>query len=559
MITIPTAFARILVPSIAILALTGCVTDTPPPVPSTDDPQISLETMQEVTRTLSSDAFEGREPGTPGGERTVDYLVEQFAAAGLQPGNGGSWVQDVPLIEITGSNHAPLTIGNRQFAFGSDWVGVSYRQTPRTVLEDSELVFVGFGINAPERGWNDYEGLDMRGKTALILVNDADYAAEGLEGPFNGRAMTYYGRWTYKYEEAARQGAAAAIIIHEDFPASYGWNVVETSWSGPQAFADTGNGGANATLVNGWIQSTAAREIFAAAGMDYEDIALAARSPDFVPVSLGQGVSTSFDNTIRRFSSQNVIGVLPGTTAPDEYVLHTAHWDHLGICGEEGDADMICNGAVDNATGTAALVALAEAHASAGPTQRSQVFLAVTAEESGLLGSEYYAANPVYPLHRTVGGVNIDALYVLGAASDVTVIGGGKSSLDAYLSTALAQQGRTPTPDAAPQAGRYYRSDHFSLAKRGVPMFYIKSGQTLVDGGAAAGDAAYRDYNTNRYHAAGDEYSEDWDWAGVMQDLELYFLLARALGNSSDWPNWNPDDEFRATRDASCAADNGGC
>ncbi|QZH76214.1 MAG: M28 family peptidase [Erythrobacter sp.] len=544
---------RILAPA-AMLALAACTTASAP-----QGRQVSLETMQDVTRTLSSNAFEGRQPGTPGGERTVAYLVEQFAAAGLQPGNNGSWVQDVPLVEITGSNFTPLTIGNQQFAHGSEWVGVSYPQVARTEISDSELVFVGYGINAPERGWNDYAGLDMQGKTALILVNDADYASEGLEGPFNGRAMTYYGRWSYKYEEAARQGATAAIIIHEDFPASYGWNVVQDGWTGAQAYADTGGGGANATAMNGWMTRAAAERVVAASGHDLGELIAASSRPGFRAVPLEQEVSASFDNTIRRYASQNVIGILPGSERPDEVVLHTAHWDHLGICGDPDDADRICNGAVDNATGTAALVALAEAHVAAGPTARSQVFLAVTAEESGLLGSEYYGANPVYPLDRTVGGVNIDALYVLGEARDVTVIGGGKSELDTYLAAALAAQGRVATPDAVPQAGRYYRSDHFSLAKRGVPMFYVKSGETLVEGGFAAGQAAYQDYNTNRYHAPGDEYDESWDWAGVMQDLDLYLRLARALGNSDDWPNWNAGDEFRAIRDASCAAEAAGC
>ncbi len=538
----------------ALLALAACST-----TPVQEPPQISLGIMQDVTRTLSSDAFEGREPGTPGGARTISYLVEQFRAAGLQPGNGTSWLQEVPLVEITGSNFAPLTIGDLQFDHGSQWVGVSYPQVERTNIADSELVFVGYGINAPERGWNDYEGIDMEGKTALILVNDPDYAEEGLEGPFNGRAMTYYGRWTYKYEEAARQGATAAIIIHEDFLASYGWNVVEGGWTGAQAYADIGDGGANATDMNGWIQADAAREIFTAAGKDMAEMVRAASQPGFTAVPLQLDVSTSFDNAVRRFSSNNVIGVLPGTQRPTEYVLHTAHWDHLGRCGAPEDEDQICNGAVDNATGTAALVALAQAHAAAGPTARTQVFLAVTAEESGLLGSEYYGANPVFPLDRTVGGVNIDALYVLGEAQDVTVIGGGKSDLDSYLATALAAQGRSATPDSAPQAGRYYRSDHFSLAKRGVPMFYVKSGQTLVEGGSEAGEAAYLDYNTNRYHAAGDEYSDSWDWAGVMQDLDLYFRLARALGETGNWPNWNAGDEFRSIRDSSCASASTGC
>ncbi|WP_340588328.1 M28 family metallopeptidase [Erythrobacter alti] len=540
---------------VALFALAACTTE-----PRELEPQISLETMQEVTRTLSSDAFEGREPGTPGGERTVAYLIEQFQAAGLQPGNQGSWVQEVPLVEITSSNFAPLTVGDLALEHGSEWVGVSYPQVDRTEIADSEIVFVGYGVNAPERGWNDYEGLDMEGKTALILVNDPDYMEEGLEGPFNGRAMTYYGRWRYKFEEAARQGADAAIVIHEDFAASYGWTVVEGGWTGAQAYADTGDGGMNNTAMNGWVQLEAARKIFREAGMDMDEMILAARQPDFEAVPLGVTMSTGFDNAIRRFTSSNVIGMLPGNQRPTQYILHTAHWDHLGRCGAPEDEDQICNGAVDNATGTAALVALAQAHAEAGPTARTQVFLAVTAEESGLLGSEYYGANPVFPLDRTVAGVNIDALYVLGEAQDVTVIGGGKSELDSYLADVLALQGRTATPDAAPQAGRYYRSDHFSLAKRGVPMFYIKSGQTLTEGGAEAGEAGYQDYNTNHYHAASDEYSEDWDWAGVMQDLDLYFRLARALGDTGEWPNWNEGDEFRAIRDQSCASDaNAGC
>ena len=489
---------------VALFALAAC-TATPPLEARS---AISIETMKDVTRTLSSDEFEGRAPGTPGEAKTVAYLVERFSAAGLQPGNRGSWFQDVPLVEITASNFAPLTIagGSEPLSFrqGGDWVGVTYREEARTSLANSELVFVGYGIVAPEKGWNDYAGIDMRGKTAVILVNDPDYRMEGLEGPFNGRAMTYYGRWTYKYEEAARQGAAGALIVHDTFPASYGWNVVESSWTGPQAYAQRSDRGASQAQVNGWIQKAAAERILAAAGQDLAALSAAAERPDFRPVPLGLTVSTSFDNAIRNYASKNVIGILPGSVRPGEYVLHTAHWDHLGRCtpNEAGD---ICNGAIDNATGTAALVALAEAHGAAGPAERSLVFLAVTAEEQGLLGSEHYGARPVFPLSRTVGGLNIDALYVFGPSEDVTVIGGGKSELDAHLARALAAQGRTATPDPNPQAGRYYRSDHFSLAKRGVPMFYLKTGETR------------------------------------------------------HWPNWHPDDEFRRARDESCAADAGGC
>ena len=411
-------------------------------IPASDRGYISQTTLVDAVRTLSSDAFEGRAPGTPGEDKTVAYLSEQFRRAGLQPGNNGSWVQEVPLVEITGKNYAPLTIAGRggapmNLAFGTDWVGVTYREDAQTRLANSELVFVGHGIVAPERGWNDYAGVDMRGKTAVILVNDPDYANADLQGPFNGRAMTYYGRWTYKYEEAARQGAAGALIVHDTFPAAYGWNVVESSWTGPQAYARRGPGAPPLTQVNGWVQKSAAERMLAAAGQDLAALSAAAKQKGFRPVPLGLTASTSFANDVRRFASRNVIGILPGRSRADEYVLHTAHWDHLGRCKPDATGDDICNGAVDNATGTAALAALAEAHAKAGPTARSQVFLAVTAEESGLLGAHYYAENPVFPLAQTVGGINMDAFSMAGPARDVTVVGGGKSELDAFLAAAL--------------------------------------------------------------------------------------------------------------------------
>ena len=531
-------------------------------IPDVTAQPVSLDTMKTVTRTLSQDSFEGRAPGTPAGEKTVVYLTEQFAAAGLQPGNNGSWYQDVPLVEITGDNFRPLVItGGAQplrFEPRKDWVGVSYREVDQVDIMEAELVFVGYGINAPEKNWNDYAGVDMTGKIAVILVNDPDWQAETLDGTFNGRAMTYYGRWTYKYEEAAKQGAAGALIVHQTEPASYGWNVVESSWSGPQAYASRSDGGASQTMMNGWVTSDAARAIFANAGMDFDAMQAAAAQPGFRPVEMDVSASTGFENSFRRFSSRNVIGILPGSERPDEYVLHTAHWDHLGRCTPNEAGDDICNGAIDNASGTAGLVALAEAHAKAGPTARTQVFLAVTAEESGLLGSEYYGANPVFPLDRTVGGVNMDALMFAGASRDVSIVGPGKSELDAYLEKALAMQGRTGTPNPNPQAGYYYRSDHFSLAKRGVPMLYVKSGDKLVDGGRAAGEAYQAAYRADAYHGPDDEYDPNWDWGGVMQDMELFYLLGRMMGESRDWPNWYAGDEFRRIRDESCAGA-GGC
>ena len=531
-----------------------------PDIAATD---ISEQTMKDITEQLSSDEFEGRMPGTIGEEKTVALLTERFAAAGLEPGNNGSWVQEVPLVEITGKDFAPLTISGEgtdiALEYGSDWVGVTYREDAQTTLEASELVFVGYGVNAPERGWNDYEGVDMTGKTAVILVNDPDFGTESLEGPFNGKAMTYYGRWTYKYEEAARQGAAGAIIIHDTEPASYGWNVVESSWSGPQAYAQRGENAPALTVMNGWVQNEAGRQILEAAGQDADKLFAAAKKEGFKAVPLGLEASTSFSNDIRTFESQNVIGILPGTEAPDEYVIHTAHWDHLGRCTAAPDGDDICNGAVDNATGTAALVALAEAHAKVGPARRTLVFLAVTAEESGLLGADYYAANPVFPLDQTVGGINMDAFLIAGPSKDVTVVGPGKSQLDQFLEAALEADGRVSTPNPNPEAGYYYRSDHFAFAKRGVPMLYVDGGEDLVDGGTEAGAAVALDYRENRYHGPKDEYDPNWDWSGVMADLQLFYRLGRMLGMSTSWPNWNEGDEFKATRDETCTAAETGC
>ena len=533
-------------------------------IPDIASGEISEETMKTITERLSSDEFEGRAPGTPGEEKTVAYLIEQFEKAGLEPGNNGSWVQEVPLVEITGRDFAPLTIKGAdgepmEFAYGDDWVGVSYREETKTSLEDSELVFVGYGIDAPEKGWNDYEGVDMTGKTAVILVNDPDFGATTLDGPFGGKAMTYYGRWTYKYEEAARKGAAGAIIIHDTEPASYGWNVVESSWSGPQAYAQRGPNAPALTEMNGWVQNEVGQQIFEAAGKDFAKLTRAAKKKGFKPVPLGLTASTSFSNDFRKFQSQNVIGMLRGTERPEEYVMHTAHWDHLGRCKPADDGDDICNGAVDNATGTAALVALAEAQAKAGPTARSLVFLAVTAEESGLLGADYYAANPVFPLSQTVGGINMDAFLIAGPSKDVTVVGPGKSELDQFLEAALQADGRVSTPNPNPEAGYYYRSDHFAFAKRGVPMLYVDGGEDLVEGGTEAGAAVAQDYRENRYHGPKDEYDANWDWSGVMADLQLFYRLGRMLGMSTSWPNWNEGDEFKGTRDETCAEDGAVC
>jgi Zn-dependent M28 family amino/carboxypeptidase len=543
----------------ATLALAGGAgaraPNRPAPVPRVAAPVIHADTIRTVTRVLSSDAFEGRAPGTAGEDKTIAYLIERFRNAGLKPGNNGEWLQKVPTVEITATNVSPLAVkvgGQAQnFAYGSNMVASSYRITPRTEIADAELVFVGYGINAPELGWNDYAGLDMKGKIAVILVNDPDYAMAGEQGLFKGRRMTYYGRWTYKYEEAARQGARAALIVHDTFPAAYGWQVVNSSWTGAQHFVESPGGGMDQTEANGWIEKGVAEAMFKAGGHDLAELTKAAGQKGFRAVPLGATASLSFDNTIRRASSHNVVGILPGSKRPDETVLYTAHWDHLGRCTADKGGDDICNGAVDNATGIGALVAIAEANARAGAADRSQLFLALTLEESGLLGSEFYARNPIYPLAKTVAGVNMDALIPGSPARDVQVLGGDKSELTRYLRAATAAMGITPAAENRPEQGMYYRSDHFSLAKRGVPMFYLKHGTDWIRGGKAAGTAAVDEYYSNPYHQPSDEYRDDWDWSGLVQDAALYYRLGRSLAMSRDWPNWYKGDEFRAARDQS--------
>jgi Zn-dependent M28 family amino/carboxypeptidase len=542
--------------------LSACATDgAPPPASSSAAAPVtpSTDTMKAVVREISSDAYEGRAPGSAGEEKTLAYLVAQFQKLGLKPGNKGSWFQDVPLVEITAQNVSALSFTGGKTtvsaSYGPEMVIATYRTNqPHIALKDSPVVFVGYGINAPEKGWNDYAGLDVKGKTVVILVNDPDYEAEGLTGPFNGRAMTYYGRWTYKYEEAARQGAAAAIIVHDTRSAAYGWNVVQSSWTGTQQVADSADSNAGQSQAIGWITSDKAKALFDSAGLDLATLTAAAKRPGFKAVPLtGVKASVSFDNAIRKHMSKNVVALLPGKERPGDYVLYTAHWDHLGHCEKAPDGDDICNGAVDNATGVGALVAIAEANVKAGPTPRSQLFLAVTAEESGLLGSAWYGNNPVVPLASTVGGVNIDAMQFFGPAKNVVVIGKGKSGLDAYLDRALATQGRVASDEPTPEKGFYYRSDHFSFAKHGLPMLYFENGQDLVNGGAEAGSAAAKDYEEHRYHGPKDEFDPTWDWTGVGQDLKLYYDVGRALAVTSDWPNWTEGDEFRAIRDKSRA------
>ncbi len=516
-------------------------------------PAISVETLKTVTQVLSSDAYEGRAPTTPAEAKTVAYIVERMKAAGLKPGNKGAWTQDVPMVQITADNVQPyvFTGGKAPVSlnFRTDMVAGTYRVVPKVSVANSDVVFVGYGITAPEKGWDDYAGTDVKGKTVVILINDADWQTMSREGPFEGRAMTWYGRWPYKFENAAKHGAAAAIIVHDTEPAAYPWAVVQSSWTGPQLELDEKGDHLDQSQIVGWMQKLAAERVFASAGKDYATLAAAAKMKGFKAVPLGLKFAGGFDNTIKRQASKNVIGVLPGTAAPNDYVMYSAHWDHLGRC-DAVDGDDICNGAADNASGVAGLVALAEAQVKAGPAKRSIAFLAVTAEESGLLGSRYYAEHPIYPLAHTVGGVNMDVLNVDGRAKDFVLTGAGKSEIEDLVKPFVAAEGRVIGVEANPERGGYYRSDHFSFAKLGVPMLDGGSGEDLVVGGTAAGHAAREDYVAHRYHKPADEYDAKWDWSGAVEDLTIYYGLGRKLADDTSlWPNWYKTAEFRGIRD----------
>ena len=519
---------------------------------------INEEVYRAHVAKLASDEFEGRAPGSPGERKTVEYLEQQFLALGLQPVDGASFRQQVPLVEITAipaQARLGFTGGGRQvdLALGEDMVIGTRRVQPSSAITDSEVVFVGFGVVAPEYGWNDYEGLDMRGKTALILVNDPGFGSGDPE-LFRGRAMTYYGRWTYKFEEAARQGAAAAIIIHQTEPAAYPWEVVRNSWTGPQFWPQAADGNAGALALEGWITEARARELLAMAGQDLEAMQQAALQRGFRAKPLGVTASGSVRNLIRRASSPNVAGYLPGRDRRDEYVIYMAHWDHLGK-GVALAGDTIYNGAVDNATGVAGLLAIAGAYRELLATpSRSVLFLAVTAEESGLIGSEYYARDPLVPLEKTAAVINMDGLYPLGRALDIEVIGSGASELEVLLAVAAKRQGRVVKPDSRPEHGYFYRSDHFNLAKAGVPALYTKAGVDLRDRPPGTGQAMLDEYTRERYHKQSDDYDPAWDVSGNIEDLRLLFEVGLQVGEAPGWPNWYEGNEFRAKRDASKTA-----
>jgi Zn-dependent M28 family amino/carboxypeptidase len=517
---------------------------------------ITESAFRAQVQSISADELEGRGPGTRGEQRTIEYLEKQFLELGLQPAAGGSFRQDVSLVEITAIDPKlsfARGAGGMTLAFGDDMVIGTRRVRPESSIKDSEVVFVGYGIVAPEYGWNDYAGIDMRGKTALILVNDPGFVT-GDPTLFRGKAMTYHGRWTYKYEEAARQGAAAAIIVHETAPAAYDWEVVRNGWSRPQFYIDRPDGNAGRSALEGWITQDRARQLMELAGQDFDAMKAAAVQRGFRPVPLGVTATGGVRNVIRRAKSPNLAGVMPGKDRPDEYVIYVAHWDHLGRT-LAFTGDTIFNGAVDNATGVAGILTIAEGFRAMVPgPSRSVMFLAVTAEESGLIGSEQYAQRPLVPLEKTAAVINIDALNPLGRARDVEVVGFGASELEDLLAAAAKSQGRTLTPDRRSEAGYFYRSDHFNFAKAGVPALYIKSGTTLRDGPPGAGLARYDEYYAERYHKPGDQYEASWDVSGTIEDLKLLFEVGAKVANQKTWPEWYKGNEFRAARDASAAS-----
>ena len=514
---------------------------------------IIAEELSADIQVLSSDAFEGRGPASPGEDSTINYMKARFEAVGALPGNDDSYFQEVPLVSITADPGAVLLIrgggSTQRFAYADGFVAWTKRVVDSERIANSELVFVGYGIVAPENDWNDYEGVDVTGKTAVILVNDPGFATQD-PAVFNGNAMTYYGRWTYKFEEAARQGAAGALVIHETAPASYGWETVRNSWTGPQFALVDDNNNMSRLAVEGWISSATAGSIFERAGLDYDSLKSAAEQPGFLATSLGQTASVSLRNTVVRSVSNNVLALVPGTDRTDEYIVYTAHWDHFGL-NPSLEGDQIFNGAMDNATGISALIEIAEAFLSLEERQsRSIVLMAVTAEEQGLLGSAYYATNPVYPLEKTVAAINMDALNILGPMHDASIVGYGNSELDQYLIDAAAIQDRVVYPESRPEAGSYYRSDHFNFAKVGVPALYPNAGVDHVEHGAEWTKQQMDEYSANNYHQPSDEYDPNWDLSGAIDDIRLYFRVGYRLANETTFPNWNEGTEFKATRDA---------
>jgi Zn-dependent M28 family amino/carboxypeptidase len=538
---------RLLLILTAAAVLPGCSFRSKEPPPSTD---IDDTAYGDRVRVLASDDFQGRKPGTAGEDKTVSYLIENFHKLGLKPGNGASYVQQVPLVQITAGADATLVVtgagGSRNLVYGKDMVIWTKRAVPEINVAHSELVFVGYGIVAPEYSWNDYANLDVHGKTVVVLANDPGYASKDPT-VFKGDAMTEYGRDAYKVEEAARQGAQGVLLIHDAAAMGYGWNAVQATWSGAQFELQAADAEAGRTAIEGWLQNDAARALFNAAGIDFARTATAAAHPGFKAVPLRLSVDATIHNTIRAFNSQNVLAIWPGRKS-HEYVLYTAHWDSLGVEAARAGHN-IFNGAVNDATGVAGLLALAQSFKrTIDPApDRSIAFLATTAAQPDLLGSQYYVQNPILPLRQTLAVINIDMLIDGGPTRDVSILGFGNSDLDDAVRAEALLQGRETHPDPNPQYGLYFRSDSYSFAHRGVPVVYTQAGIDSSARGPVWGKAQIEDYFAHRFRQIGDQYTADWNDEGAVSDLTLDYRLGMRIASSRRFPRWYPNSEFRAS------------
>ena len=510
--------------------------------------ELDKTTLGKHIEQLASDEFLGRKPFTEGEVKTVTYLKDEFEKLGVLPGNGDSFFQDVPMVEINGTPSDNMVITGENGSFNlerlKDFVATTNKVAPSVSLENSELVFAGYGIVAPEYGWNDYEGIDWKGKTAVVLINDPGFKS-GDSTLFKGNEMTYYGRWTYKYEEAARQGADGLIIIHDTEPASYGWNVIESGWSGARLVIES-----DLPLLNveSWISGESAQKMFDASSMKGQDYKTIAKSKNFKPVLLDLNVSVSIENEIKKDVSKNVIALIPGTERKDEFIIYSAHWDHFGV-GKAIEGDSIYNGAIDNASGTAGLLAIAEAFKKDNETKRSIVFMAVTGEEQGLLGSAFYAENPIFNPKKTVANINIDALGSPGKMKDLTITGFGQSEMDEYAKEAADSQNRYIIPDPEAEKGYFFRSDHFNFAKIGIPALYASGSYEGFDISIENIKKYNDNYRMHKYHQPSDEYNaETTDLSGVQLDLQLFYEVGLKLANEDYFPKWYDTSEFKAAR-----------
>jgi len=541
----------------AAIALLGCG------AASAQAPHVDAQRMSEITRVLASDDFQGRAPGTAGEAKAIPYLVAQFKAAGLEPGGeNGSWTQMVPMIRTQLKD--PIKVMVRQtgqtvtLADPADIYLGTVRPVQKVEIADAPMVFVGYGVNAPERGWDDFKGVDLKGKIAVFLVNDPDFEAaptEPVAGKFGGKTMTYYGRWTYKYEEAARRGAIGALVVHETDAAGYPWTVVKSP-AGESYAIPSSPGQPQPVLLNGWIQRDAAAALLKRAGYDYDTVKREARTAGFKPIDLKANFSIDANVTLDKIQSQNVIGKLTGSKYPDETVSYGGHWDAYGIGPADAKGRTIRPGAADDALGLAAMLEDARLFASGPRPQRTLLFFAWTGEERGLLGSAYYSQHPLYPMEKMVANLTFDTLQWNGPVKDVVLIGKGQSQMEEILAQEAARQGRYVTPEGHPERGLFYRADHFSFAKRGVPVLLdmaLAGAYNMVNGGRAAGEKWLNEFTTNCYHQTCDSWSPTWDLRGAAQEAELFYAIGNRLANDREWPRWNPQSEFAKVREESAA------